>query len=352
MLEMSQLEMLLWRNVVVANLKSLSSAQLLAQTESAVRCERESTAVVIRHFQEISNRKLYLDRGFSSLFEMATKHFGYCAASAMRRINSMKLIRDLPEVEAKIETGELSLTAAANVQSFFQAEAKERKGLSFASKIELVDACLGKSTREVEKELSRRSPTNDKRESIRHTAEDRLRLSCSISEELYEKLEHLKNLMSHADAKMSTENLLSRLAEIALDRLDPFRKAERARKRNVAGQTDAVRQPQTIDDSKEEPHQLFTEALPAQETVSLKRSRYVTAENTRDVWAKNDSNGCEFVDETTGRRCGSKHLLQKDHVDLFSHGGSNDAANLRILCAQHNQWRWRNGQGSRVESSR
>jgi hypothetical protein len=62
-------------------------------------------------------------------------------------------------------------------------------------------------------------------------------VSFSISNELNKKLEHLKNLLSHVDPAMSTESLLTRLAELDLDKYDPVRKAERAKARQSARAT-------------------------------------------------------------------------------------------------------------------
>jgi hypothetical protein len=214
----------------------MTNEDLILKTELAVKTERRSTSDVVRLFQEISNRKLYLERGFPNLYEMATKHFGYCAGSAMRRINAMRLSQTIPAVESKLESGELSLSVASEVQSFFYSEAKLARPYSLNAKIELVETCLNKSRREVERELVRRNPEREKRESIRQTSIDRVRVSFSISEELNQKLNRLKDLLSHTNP--STEDLLDRLAELGLDKFDPDRKAARARSRRETQKTE------------------------------------------------------------------------------------------------------------------
>lgn len=215
------------------DLSQLNSEILIKETENAIKNERMNTAVVVRHFHEIYNRKLYLERGFPSLFEMATKYFGYCAGAAQRRINSMKLVRELPEVEAKIESGELSLTTASTLQGFFSAEAKEKKAYSRDQKLTLVGWCLNKPKREVERALVTLNPEREKRESVSYTSEDRLRISISISEDVHQKLERLKDLWSHSNPTLSTEKVLERMVEIALDKVDPIRIHERINKRRT-----------------------------------------------------------------------------------------------------------------------
>lgn len=215
------------------DLKALSSEALNKETELAVKQERASTSIVVKHFQEIYDRKLHLQRGYPSLFEMATKYFGYCAGAAQRRINSMRLLKDLPEVEIKIESGELSLTTASTLQIFFTNEAKDKNAYTKTEKLKVVEWCLTKSKREVERALVTLSPEREKRESLTHTSEDRLRLSISISEELHQKLNRLKDLWSHTNPSLSTEKLLERMVEIALDKVDPIRINSRISKRRT-----------------------------------------------------------------------------------------------------------------------
>ena len=125
--------------------KSFSDIELDLRTETNAHVERESAAEAVRLFQEIHARKLYLQYGYPSLFEMAVKRYGYCAASAMRRINAMRLSNDLPEVQEKIESGELSLSVVNELQTYFQQEKKADRAYSMSAKVELVEASVGKS---------------------------------------------------------------------------------------------------------------------------------------------------------------------------------------------------------------
>lgn len=45
---------------------------------------------------------------------------------------------------------------------------------------------------------------------------------------------------------------------------------------------------------------------------------------------------CQFVDPRTGHACGSRSLLEVDHIVPVSLGGTNDPRNLRVLCGTHN----------------
>ncbi len=70
------------------------------------------------------------------------------------------------------------------------------------------------------------------------------------------------------------------------------------------------------------------------------RSRAIPAAVRRQVWER-DRGCCSYVDRASGRRCGSRHLLEIDHVVPYALGGSAEPDNLRLLCAAHHRYRHR-----------
>ena len=107
-----------------ASLKALSNQDLLSQTKSLVQKEREAHIQVLRHLREIEARKLYFSQGFSSLFDYAVRELGYSEGAAFRRIKAMRLCRDLPEAEERLQSGRLSLSSASQLQNFFEKQKK------------------------------------------------------------------------------------------------------------------------------------------------------------------------------------------------------------------------------------
>ncbi len=69
-------------------------------------------------------------------------------------------------------------------------------------------------------------------------------------------------------------------------------------------------------------------------------SRYIPAEVKRLVWAR-DQGCCSYVNPKTGRRCGSRYMVQMDHIKPYSLGGLSTKENMRLLCAGHNRFRAR-----------
>ena len=66
--------------------------------------------------------------------------------------------------------------------------------------------------------------------------------------------------------------------------------------------------------------------------------RAIPAAVKREVWRR-DRGRCRYVDRTSGRRCGSQHLLQINHVVPNACGGAAEPNNLRLLCAAHHRYR-------------
>ncbi len=66
--------------------------------------------------------------------------------------------------------------------------------------------------------------------------------------------------------------------------------------------------------------------------------RAIPAAVRRQVWER-DGGCCSYADRGSGRRCGSRHLLEIDHVVPYALGGSAEPDNLRLLCAAHHRHR-------------
>ena len=106
----------------------LGDQQLLDQTRRRAANQRCLELHILDHLDEIDRRGLALRRGFSSLFDYAVRELRFTDAAAQRRIQAMRLCRRHGWVRASLQSGELSMTAAAQSETTFAgAERAERQ---------------------------------------------------------------------------------------------------------------------------------------------------------------------------------------------------------------------------------
>ena len=107
----------------------LGDQQLLEQTRRLAANQRCLEVHILDHLDEIDRRGLALRRGFSSLFDYAvrSRELRFTDAAAQRRIQAMRLCRRHGWVRASLQSGELSMTSAAQLETTFAgAERAER----------------------------------------------------------------------------------------------------------------------------------------------------------------------------------------------------------------------------------
>ena len=106
----------------------LGDQQLLEQTRRLAANQRCIDVHILDHLDEIDRRGLALRRGFSSLFDYAVRELRFTDAAAQRRIQAMRLCRRHGWVRASLQSGELSMTSAAQLETTFAgAERAERQ---------------------------------------------------------------------------------------------------------------------------------------------------------------------------------------------------------------------------------
>ena len=122
------------RPAITSTVGALSDRELLRETSNLVRHERHLQGAIIDHLAEIEARGLYLERGFSSLFDYAVRELGYSDAAAARRIGVMRLCADQPDAREGLRDGSLTLSAAAELQWAFDRQ-RRRGSISRAAAI-------------------------------------------------------------------------------------------------------------------------------------------------------------------------------------------------------------------------
>ncbi len=265
---------------VTSTIGVLSDRALLRQTSTLVRHERHLQGAVIDHLAEIEARRLYLQRGCSSLFDYAVRELGYSDAAAGRRIGAVRLCADQPGARERLRDGSLTLSAAAELQWAF--DRQRRRGaisgtassatagsppvgsaaesapateerpadsapaaapsasdsepplvLDAAGRQKLLEEAAGKSARQVRRMLADLDPELAvPADRMRPLGDGRYELKAVIDADCHQGLEQLRGLLSHVDPRMTIGHLVGRIVQEALDRHDPSRPPRRARTGN------------------------------------------------------------------------------------------------------------------------
>lgn len=307
------------------SLKKKNNDRLISDLKTLVANEREVLTQILHTIREVEARKLYLAKGFATLFAFMTQFLGYSESAAQRRIQAMRLIKDIPEVEVKIESGKMSLTVAAQVQSFIRRENQKRKEdkvqiLEKSEKLDLIKRLEGTSTRDCERKLIEMAPeTALPKEKTRPLTANKHLIQFVADIALMNKIERLKSLLSHQNPEGKYEQLFSKAIEIALEKLDPEKREARRENR---------REKMT--------NKKTNQSLPAPAIKSS--SRYIPQKIKDRVYLR-DQGRCQYRDPDTGLQCASKYLLQVDHRYPHALSGENAEQNLRLLCQSHNQYK-------------
>ncbi len=186
----------------------------------------------------------------------------------------MRLLRDIPQIEKKIESGELSLTNLNLAQSLFSKEKHEGRPLTVTQKSQVLVKLEGQSTREAEKIVFEISPKMKK-------GTKSLSIDMIEDQNLRAKLLKLKGKFAHTNPNISLEELMHKLCDQAL-----------------------------------------AEKLPSAPKVTS------LAELRRSVW-KRDQSRCTH--------CKSTYALEIDHIVPRALGGGSTFENMRLLCRNCNQ---------------
>lgn len=316
-----------------ADLTLLPDADLMSSLKALVSDERSHVVSVLRHLAEMERRRLAHKEGYPSLFEYCRRELRYSEGEAGRRIQAMRASVKFPILYRAIDRGLLSLTAVSMLSPH----------LSWDNHARLIRASLGRSTREVEKLIAAANPTVLPAERVRFIATasspsgppvtgttgappeelpleaippapseheeavplgaPRVQFSFTATEALLSAVERAKELMRHRHPFGGLEEVFTAAVDALLERIDPNRRAGRARSSRVSSGHRRMRQ--------------IPQAVKAQ------------------VWRR-DGGRCVFVSER-GRRCGATGDLEYDHIRPWARGGASDVAeNIRLLCRGHN----------------
>lgn len=350
----------------MTTLRHLDDDTLMDTLSKLARNEREATAELLAALAEVDRRKLYAERGYSSLFCYCQEVLNMAEPSIYVRIAAARCCGRFPRALSMLRSGDLHLSAikllaphltdencetlmnAARQKSKRQVEelvsdlapkpdAKEAVHKLPASRAAGKAAGLGDVAAPAPA-VAQRGPTPSATSSLGHKqtpaalvqpndtkatthpeplGRKRYKVQFTTDEQLRRKIEKAQDLMRHKNPAGD----LAKLFEAALDQLI------QAESKRQHGATEQPRSPTQ---------------QPAQR---LKPSRHIPNDVKREVFER-DGGQCTFV-SPDGHRCTERGRLQYHHEVPFAKGGTSTPENIRLLCACHNALLARHDYGER-----
>ncbi len=279
------------------NLQIISDNTLRKDAKRAASREKEATANLLHYIREVDRRRLYCDWKFTSLFDWCVRELGLCEGSAHLRITAARLMAEMPELEEKIEQGNLSLSNISQVTQF----CRENDIKDSQDKLEMLRKVENLSKKEAELKLFQLSgKEKSAREEQQRISESRTKVTFILSNETLEALEEVKSLLGK---EVNSDELIKLMAQSLKEKVEreKFKQTEktRASKGTKVG------------------------------------GRVLSSAVKREVYARDKK--CV--------NCGSKHRLNFDHRIPYSRGGPNTVENIRLLCFNCNQRAWTTSSG-------
>ncbi len=272
-------------------LEALTDTELTSSLDTLALRERENVVELLRHLIEFDSRKLYRELGYPSLFEYCTRRLKLSEGGACRRVSAARCLKDNPELEALLISGQVTLCTVATAAKSIEKKATTLTEISGCSKKEvqsIVAACNPVATkpREIIKPVIVEQPSK---------REERVKLEFSVTKETYEELKRIQSEFSIESGKpLSLEEVFEKLMKSRAQK----RPSRRIRVRSSS-------------------------------------SRYIPKVVKQEVF-KRDQGQCSFVSKE-GIRCCERKILHFDHIHPFGKGGLTQTSNLRLLCPAHNR---------------
>jgi hypothetical protein len=315
----------------------LSDDALIDAIARAAATEREATACLLRLIMEVDRRRLYLGRGFPSMFAYCTRALRFSEQAAYSRITAARAARRFPRLLDELAAGELTLSSVGLLAPHLTDENVEM----------LMEGARGRSTREVERMIAGLHAQPDIPATVRALPEPkaeapvpaagarmstgsdgtgdtfalargheprpapgplvapiapaRYLLKVTVSAQTHDTLQRLRALMRHSVPDGDPATIVERALRLLLHQVERQKVAAAARPRGGSA------------------------GAPA--------GRTIPATVRRAVWTR-DAGRCTF-DGTDGR-CGETAFLEFHHVVPFAAGGGATADNIQLRCRAHN----------------
>ena len=316
---------------LIEQLRTLSSADLLRQTDLLAEQEHLQAARLIAHLAQVSLRRLHLELGYRSLFEYCTGRLGLSEGCTALRIQVSRVCGRHPLILDALATRQISLTVAGKLAPHLETGNCER----------LIADCTGMTKREVEEYLvhlapkpavspgarkrlaTSSSPASDKAGSIEPCQPGIYNLRFAADKAFMDKLQRAAKVSGVGNAGRDMARVLERALEAYLEKNDPRKRQERREKR--AAQR-ALAEAGTV----------TAEAVAGDDAHRTKARCRAIPTSVRDRLLIRAGHRCEYRG-SDGLRCSERSRLEIDHIVPWGLGGTSREENLRVKCCAHNR---------------
>ena len=345
------------------NLSKLRDQDILSQLKTLVQNERELLTSILHHLREVEKRRLFSELKYSSLFEYAIKELKYSEPQAGRRISAMRLLKELPQVEEKIQAGTLNLSNLCQAHTYFRAADKKAKSekltpLSAKEKLVVLERLENKSAREGEVFLLSLAPELSlPKEKERLITAELSEVRFIMDEQLRKNLEQVRSLLGLKGLNMSFKELANEMALMSIQTLKQksfgqmrvLRLENENLRAELALAKKGILKRTPISTSLESRHNLGSqsskdsrhkpESQSSKDSIDNKDPLSTSKVNSGDYISKDIKFRVWQRDQGECTNCASKVNLNYDHVHPKALAGVNSVENLRLLCFHCNQRR-------------
>jgi len=263
-----------------------------------VKAFHKSESKILDLLQKIDSARLYLETGYSSLFQYSVQFLKLSESQSWTFMTVARKSKEIPELKNQIDAGELSVSTARRIVPV----------LEKSNQAEWIEKAKTLTKSELEKEVSKISPHAFKRkEIVRSLSENESSVRFQISDEKLKKWKRMQTLMM--SKKRKTLDLMSAIDELVEDFLS---------KEDPLLQKDKV-----------------TKSIPGSGQVHVAK-RHIPTHLRRQV-LKRDQGRCQFK-SPLGKLCGNENFIQIHHLEPWAYGGRHSLDNLQTLCASHHSF--------------
>ena len=263
-----------------------------------------SEGELLSSLMEMQSRRLFGELGCTGIFNYCLRYLKFCESQANYYKRIAEVSAKVPELKAAVVQGELSISKARRIASV----------ITPANQQEWIQNAKTMKQKELEKAVSIVNPQAHPIERIKPVARNLFELRVAVDDETDKNLEILKDLLSQKLRRPATlADVIAWAAKETREKHDPEKKAERSQKRVFSGNSATI--------GKNAP------AKPGRQPIRARIKHEVVLRFGRR---------CAFR-LPDGKLCGQKRWTDLHHLVPLSHGGLNEARNLKFLCSAHHR---------------